>query len=98
MTVSVNDHTSQAWFNFFDDVGSKFLGVDANTLVEYKETDLAKANEVFQNATFTMWSWRVRVKQDNYQGQVKVRYQVMDAQPVDFKVESARLVKLIQGY
>ena len=98
MTVSVNDHTSQAWFNFFDDVGLKFLGVDANTLVEYKETDLAKANEVFQNATFTMWSWRVRVKQDNYQGQVKVRYQVMDAQPVDFKVESARLVKLIQSY
>jgi len=98
MTVSVNDHSSQAWFNLFDDVGQKFLGVDANTLVEYKETDLAKANEVFQNATFTMWNWRVRGKQDNYQGQVKVRYQVMDAQPVDFKEESARLIKLIQSY
>lgn len=98
MTVSVNDHTSQAWFNLFDDVGQKFLGVDANTLVEYKENDLAKADEVFRNATFTMWTWRVRGKQDSYQGQIKVRYQVLDAQPVDFKEESARLAKLIQSY
>jgi replication factor A1 len=98
MTVSVNDHTSQAWFSLFDEAAQRFLGVDANTLVEYKETDLAKANEVFQNATFTTWCWRVRGKQDTYQGQVKVRYQVMDAQPVDYKEESARLVKLIQSY
>ena len=97
MTISVNDHTSQAWFNLFDEAAQKFLGVDANTLVEYKETDLAKANEVFANATFTMWAWRVRSKQDNYQGQVKMRYQVMDAQPVDFAQEAQRLVKVIQS-
>jgi replication factor A1 len=98
MTVSVNDHTSQAWFNLFDESAQKFLGVDANTLVEYKETDLAKANEVFANATFSTWAWRVRGKQDTYQGQMKVRYQVMEAQPVDFAQEAQRLVKVIQSY
>jgi replication factor A1 len=98
MTISVNDHTAQAWFNLFDDVGQKVLGVDANTLVEYKETDTAKANDVFNAANFSMWTWRVRGKQDNFQGQVKVRYQVLDAWPVDYKRESERLVKLIQSY
>ena len=98
MTISVNDHTSQAWFNLFDDVGQKVLGVDANTLVEYKETDTAKANDVFNAANFSIWTWRVRGKQDNYQGQVRVRYQVLDAWPVDYKRESERLIKLIQSY
>ena len=98
MTISVNDHTSQAWFSLFDDVGKKVLGVDANTLVEYKETDTSKANDVFNNATFSTWTWRVRGKQDNFQGQVRVRYQVLDAFPVDYKRESERLVKLIQSY
>ena len=98
MTISVNDHTSQAWFNLFDDVGKKLLGVDANTLVEYKETDTAKANEVFNKANFTTWVWRVRGKQDSYQGQVRVRYQVLDAYPLDYKKESERLIKLIQSY
>ena len=98
MTISVNDHTSQAWFNLFNDSAQKVLGVDASTLVEYKETDTAKANEVFNKANFNTWVWRVRGKQDNFQGQVRVRYQVLDAFPVDYKSESARLVKLIQSY
>jgi hypothetical protein len=98
MTISVNDHTAQAWFNLFDDVGHKVLGVDANTLVEYKETDISKANDVFNAANFSTWTWRVRGKQDNFQGQVRVRYQVLDAFPVDYKKESERLVKLIQSY
>jgi replication factor A1 len=98
MTISVNDHTAQAWFNLFDEVGKKILGIDANTLMDYRETDTAKANEVFNNANFTSWVWRVRGKQDNYQGQVRVRYQVLDAFPLDYRRESERLVKLIQSY
>jgi len=97
MTISVNDHTAQAWFNLFDDIGKKVLGVDADTLVEYKETDTAKANEVFNNANFSTWTWRVRGKQDNFQGQVRVRYQVLDAFPVDYRKECERLIKVIQS-
>jgi replication factor A1 len=98
MTVSVNDHTSQAWFSLFDEVAQKLLGVDANTLVEYKENDTAKANDVFNKANFSTWTWRVRGRQDNFQGQMRVRYQVLDAWPVDYKRESESLVKLIQSY
>ena|ERR1700737_2003201 len=98
MTISVNDHTAQAWFNLFDDVGQKILGVDANTLIEYKETDMAKATEVFTKAGFSTWTFRVRGKQDNFQGQVRVRYQVLDAWPVDYVKESQRLVQFIQSY
>src|SRR5271156_513013 len=85
MTISVNDHTSQAWFNLFNDSAQKILGVDATTLVEYKETDTAKANEVFNKANFNSWVVRGPGKQDNFQGQVRVRYQVLDVYPVDYK-------------
>jgi replication factor A1 len=98
MTISVNDHAAQAWFNLFDDIGQKVLGVDANTLVEYRESDTAKADDVFNSANFSTWIWRVRGKQDNFQGQVRVRYHVLDAWPLDYKQESQRLIKLIQSY
>jgi replication factor A1 len=98
MTISVNDHTAQAWFNLFDEVARKILGIDANELVQSKETDNEKATEAFSNANFSTWVWRVRGKQDNFQGQVRVRYQVMDAFPVNYKGESEKLVKFIQSY
>jgi replication factor A1 len=98
MTVSVNDHTAQLWLNLFDEVGKKVLGLDADALVEQKETDTAKALETFNAATFVPWVWRVRAKQDNYQGQVRVRYQAMDVFALDYKTESRRLIKLIQSY
>jgi replication factor A1 len=98
MTISVNDHTAQAWFNLFDEVAKKILGIEANELVESTETDNVKATEAFNHANFSTWIWRVRGKQDNFQGQVRVRYQVLDAFPVDYKRESEKLVKLIQSY
>jgi replication factor A1 len=98
MTISVNDYTAQAWFNVFDDVARKILGVDADTIVESKETDNVKADEVFTATNFSSWVWRVRAQQDNFQGQVRVRYQVVDASPIDYKRENERLVKLIQSY
>jgi replication factor A1 len=98
VTISVNDYSAQAWFNVFDDAAKKILGVDADILMESKETDGVKAEEVFSATNFSTWVWRVRGQQDNFQGQVRVRYSVLDAWPIDYKRESEGLVKLIQSY
>lgn len=36
MTVAVSDHTGQAWFQAFNEMGKQIMGVDANELMRLK--------------------------------------------------------------
>ena len=97
MSVSVNDHTGQAWFSCFDDVGKKIMGMTADELHGLQETDQAMANEAFAKAVCGTFVFRTRGKQDNYNGQTRVRYQVLDANPVDFDAEAKQMAKWIES-
>ena len=98
MTISVCDHTGQQWLSCFDDVGRQILGTDATSLQALKDSDDQAANEVFQSGTGSTFIFRVQAKQDNYQGQVRVRYQVRGAASLDFSKECDLLREQIASY
>ncbi|BFZ65104.1 Replication factor A protein 1 [Saitoella coloradoensis] len=98
MTLSVNDHTGQAWFSTFDDVGHQILGITATDLHNMKEEDEIRAGEVFSEANCRTWIFRCRAKQDNFGGQVRMRYSVMNATPVDYRAGAKELMDVIKSY
>ena len=103
MTVSVNDHTAQAWFSCFDNVGRKIMGMSADelqVLLDQGNDDPSKpqSNDLFLAATGKTFVFRCRGKQDTYNGQTRVRYQVMDAQPLNFAQEAKSMYNVIQSY
>lgn len=98
MTISVNDHTGQQWLNCFDEVGRQILGMDATALQKLKEEDEQAAAEVFQKGTGQAYIFKVQAKQDNYNGQVRVRYQVRGCTTLDFDREIELLKEQIGAY
>ena len=114
MSVNVSDHTGQLWLSCFDETGRMIMGMSADALQEIKEDDDKKLGEIFSEATCKTWNWKCKAKMDSFQEQqrydfkslikrirltvLRVRYQVSYASPLNFTIESAKLVELIKLY
>ncbi|KAI1107135.1 replication factor-a protein [Jackrogersella minutella] len=96
MSVNVNDHTGQLWLSCFDDVGRVIMGMSADEMMEIKENDEDRFPAIFEAANCTKLNFKCRAKMDTYGENQRVRYQVMSASPIDYRVESARLTDLIR--
>lgn len=78
------------------------MGKPADVLMEAKERSEMDENKeyesYFSDAICRTFLFRCRAKQDNFQDQTRVRYQVLSAQPLNYAVEAAKLAELIKSY
>ncbi|KAI9048739.1 hypothetical protein LZ554_007570 [Drepanopeziza brunnea f. sp. 'monogermtubi'] len=98
MSLNVNDYTGQLWLNCFDDVGRLVMGQSGDQLMELRENDTAAMEKAFETSNCTTYIFKCRAKMDNFQDQTRVRYQVMNASPVNFVQEAKKLADLIKLY
>jgi replication factor A1 len=103
MTISVEDAFGQAWFNCFDDVGKTIMGKSADELHEIKQKSEEEGNNKMYDACFTeplakTFIFKCRAKQDTFNDQTRVRYQVLSAAPVNWTAESNKLAEQIKLY
>ncbi|EXJ64213.1 replication factor A1 [Cladophialophora yegresii CBS 114405] len=98
MSVNISDHTGQLWVSCFDETGRMIIGKTADELMEIKEVDEKKLAELFSEANCKTWNWKCKAKLDSFQEQQRVRYQVTSAAPLNFVVESQKLIELIKQY
>ncbi|KAG4305759.1 hypothetical protein PORY_000669 [Pneumocystis oryctolagi] len=98
LTISVNDHTGQIWLSCFDDVGRQIIGKSADDIVQIKEENEQAALNIFHEANCKSYIFRVRAKQDSYNGAVRVRYQVISASFINWAHECKLLAETINSY
>ena len=60
----------------FQETAEKILGVKSADLGYWLETDEEKYNAVFQEATFKTFNFRMRVKEDHYNDEAKLKHTV----------------------
>ena len=58
------------------ETAEKILNVKSEDLGYWLETDEEKYNAVFQEATFKTFSFRMRVKEDHYNDETKLKHTV----------------------
>jgi len=95
LQMSCTDHTANSWLSCFNEAGAQILGVDASTLAQKKESDSVGFEQVFQDAIFKQFVFRIKAKKEMYNGETKVRLQIVKAIPVDFQKESEWLLQHI---
>ncbi|KAG5518244.1 hypothetical protein PMAC_003040 [Pneumocystis sp. 'macacae'] len=98
LTISVNDHTGQIWLSCFDDVGRLIIGKSADDIVQMKEENEQAVLNIFHEANCKSYVFRVRAKQDSYNGAVRVRYQVISASFINWAYECKLLTEAINSY
>ncbi|VBB75142.1 Putative Replication factor-A protein [Podospora comata] len=109
LNFNCSDHTGQIWLSCFDEQGRKLLGASADELMEWKQIkesgdasdEARKEAEVrfttaFDSANCRKMTFRARAKMDTYGEQQRVRYQLMEATPLDYKMEGNRLAEMIR--
>ncbi|KAJ2934896.1 hypothetical protein H1R20_g2147, partial [Candolleomyces eurysporus] len=95
MSMSVADHSGQAWLQGFNEVGTMVFGMTANELLEIKERDEAQFNVVLHKAICNTYNFSCRAKQDTYNENTRIRYGISRIYKLDYKEEALQLRDLL---
>jgi len=93
------DASGSHWLTAFNEVAQELLKHSAQEVYEFRQHSNDKMFErVFQEANFKSYLFKCRAKQDNMNDAVRVRLQVMQATPINFKNECHWLLGEINAY
>ncbi|KAH3672994.1 hypothetical protein WICMUC_003947 [Wickerhamomyces mucosus] len=92
LTVSVLDETGQLWLTLFDDQAKQLLGISADDLVKLRDENNAEFMAHFEKVQMNEYEFRIRGRQDSYNGQTRVKYSCFNVGKINFSAESDYLV------
>ncbi|DBA02369.1 TPA: hypothetical protein N0F65_007188, partial [Lagenidium giganteum] len=99
MSVVLLDHTGNTWTTCFNDQGKVVMnGRTADEIAELKETNATLFEAAFKDAMFKEYVFRLRVKAENVQEELRVKAGVVNLEPINYVEESKDLLKAIAQY
>ncbi|KAH9262341.1 hypothetical protein BASA82_000609 [Batrachochytrium salamandrivorans] len=90
---NVIDSTGHAWCTAFGAVGDKVFGCTANELKQWEDADKNQFNQIIEAAQFSEAVFRIKVKEESYQNNTKIKTAIMGMRPVDHVRESRELLR-----
>lgn len=100
LNCSIMDHTGQIWATFFDEEGKKLFNKTAGELMALKEMEEGENHEFMElvsSVTMKEFNFRLRARQESFNGNMRVRYNVVSIADVDFNAESQHLAKQLES-
>ncbi|CDO73580.1 hypothetical protein BN946_scf185014.g50 [Trametes cinnabarina] len=95
ISMAVADYSGQAWFSGFNDVGRTIFGMPADELIEIRERDDIKFNQVLERTIGSTYNFTCRARQDNFNDQTRVRYGISRILPLEYREEASYLANLL---
>lgn len=96
LSVNIADFQENQWVTCFQESAEAILGQNTAYLGELKEKNEQAFEEVFQNANFRSFTFRIRVKLETYNDESRIKATVMDVKPVDYREHARRLIMNIR--
>ncbi|KAF1565655.1 UNVERIFIED_CONTAM: Replication protein A 70 kDa DNA-binding subunit, partial [Eudyptes pachyrhynchus] len=96
LSANIADFQENQWVTCFQESAEAILGQNTMYLGELKEKNEQAFEEVFQNANFRSFTFRIRVKLETYNDESRIKATVMDVKPVDFRDYGRRLIANIR--
>ncbi|XP_058078300.1 replication protein A 70 kDa DNA-binding subunit A [Magnolia sinica] len=97
LQAQVQDHTGLTWVTAFQESGEEILGCSAKELylLKHIEEDDIRFGEVVRGSLFKQYLFRLKIKEETYGDEQRVKITVVKADKVNFSVESRYLLDLI---
>uniref|UniRef100_A0A8V5GS17 Replication protein A subunit n=1 Tax=Melopsittacus undulatus TaxID=13146 RepID=A0A8V5GS17_MELUD len=96
LMVTIADYLEYQWVTCFQEAAEFILGQNAAFLGELKEKNEQAFEEVFQNANFNTYEFRIRVKLETYNDESRIKATAMDVKPVNYRDYCKRLIANIR--
>jgi replication factor A1 len=98
LTCVVGDTSGCQRVTMFNDQGLALLGVPAKEIEGLKESgNSSEMNRIFDAAIFKRFFFVIKATEEMYQDEMKIRCVVSTMEPIDFAVESRRLLDEIDS-
>ncbi|KAH9282620.1 Replication protein A 70 kDa DNA-binding subunit [Echinococcus granulosus] len=98
LSVKISDMTGEHWITCFQNTAEVILGRNAEELGAIKESkDENQMDNVFVNAIFKSWIFRLRAKVDTFNDESRLRVVAIEAKPVSFADYGRQLQKQIEA-
>ncbi|KAI3859373.1 hypothetical protein MKX03_010858 [Papaver bracteatum] len=97
LQAQVQDNTGLTWVTAFQETGEEILGCSAKELYQLKneQEDDMKFTELVRQRLFHQFILRLKIKEEHYGEEQKVKVTVMKAEKVNFSAESRYLLDSI---
>jgi len=95
LQLNMADATDNTWASCFQETAEKILNVKSDELGYWLETDEEKFNAVFQEATFKTYNFRMRVKEDHYNDEARLKHTVVQVDDIDWDEQCKKLAREI---
>jgi replication factor A1 len=92
-SMQIADHTGATWINVFNETGEELLGKNAEELYYLKQNDETSYAFAFKEPLFKPLIFKLRAKQETYQGESKLRCNVMAAIPINAEDECKFIIE-----
>uniref|UniRef100_A0A8C2V064 Replication protein A subunit n=2 Tax=Chinchilla lanigera TaxID=34839 RepID=A0A8C2V064_CHILA len=96
LSANIADFQENQWVTCFQESAEAILGQNTAYLGELKEKNEQAFEEVFQNANFRSFTFKIRVKLETYNDESRIKATVMDVKPVDYRDYGRRLIMNIR--
>ncbi|XP_068646730.1 replication protein A 70 kDa DNA-binding subunit A-like [Aristolochia californica] len=98
LQLQIQDHTGLTWVTAFQESGEEIMGISAKDLylLKYEEQDDAKFGEIVRRVLFSQFLFKLKVKEEAFNDEQRVKITVVKAEKVNFLQESLYLLSLIE--
>ncbi|KAI7725592.1 hypothetical protein M8C21_019268 [Ambrosia artemisiifolia] len=97
LQIQLQDHTGLAWVTAFQESGEDIIGVPAKDLhlIKHEEQDDDKFTEIVRNALFNKFSFKLKVKEESYGDEQRVKSTISKAEKIKFSSNTKALLQEI---
>ncbi|KAH6820454.1 Replication factor-A protein 1-like protein [Perilla frutescens var. hirtella] len=97
LQMQIQDHTGLTWVTGFQESGEEIMGRSAKELyyMKYEEQDDEKFSELVRDVLFTKFLFKLKVKEEIYSDEQRVKSTVVRAEKINFQTETKYLLNLV---
>ncbi|XP_030454003.2 replication protein A 70 kDa DNA-binding subunit A [Syzygium oleosum] len=97
LQIQIQDHTGQAWVTAFQECGEEIMGVSAKELFSLRtEHEDERFGEIVRKVFFTKFLFKLKVKEEIFSDEQRVKSTVVKADKVNFSSEARFLLDLLE--
>eukprot|EP00879_Flechtneria_rotunda_P025305 GHRR01026883.1.p1 GENE.GHRR01026883.1~~GHRR01026883.1.p1 ORF type:complete len:797 (+),score=258.36 GHRR01026883.1:172-2562(+) len=95
LSVQAEDHTDHTWLTAFGEAGETIMGCTAQQFSQPENMDSAAFASIVSERSFVPYNLKLKIHQDSYGDEQKVKVSISKIAPVDFVAEGRSLLELI---
>ncbi|MED6147417.1 hypothetical protein PIB30_043809 [Stylosanthes scabra] len=97
LQFQIQDHTGLTWVTAFQESGAEIMGMSAKDLydIKFEKMDDEQFGEIMRKVLFSKYIFKLKVKEETYSDEQRVKSTVVKAEKVNFPSESKYLLDMI---